>query len=288
MAAGEPILYSLYVYAPNKGAPIFFAVAYALSAGFHIWQCYRYKAFKLIGLHPICAVNFAVGYALREYGAYNYLYQDTTKLPLILFVISQVLIYIGPPLLELANYHVLGRMFYFVPHYSPLPPNRVLITFGGLMGVVELLNSLGIALASNTSSSRQQQTLGGQLIVAATGIQVGIIVIFFCLTGIFHRRCARVKVLAKRVNTVLVVLYASMSLIFVRCIYRLVEHTEPTKVDISDLEALRKLSPLRRYEVYFHVFEAAFMLVNSGRMGRRSEQKRSTMTGHYGQRVPMY
>lgn len=33
------VLGSLYVYAPNKGAPIFFTIAYAISAVFHIWQC---------------------------------------------------------------------------------------------------------------------------------------------------------------------------------------------------------------------------------------------------------
>lgn len=63
---------------------------------FHIWQCIRYKAWKLVGLHPICAVLFTAGYALREYGAYNYLYDRATKLPLIIFVLSQVFIYICP------------------------------------------------------------------------------------------------------------------------------------------------------------------------------------------------
>lgn len=56
MSAGEPsqfhrhvvmslvadlrtVLYSLYVYAPNKEAPIIFAVLYAISTAMHIWQC---------------------------------------------------------------------------------------------------------------------------------------------------------------------------------------------------------------------------------------------------------
>lgn len=33
------VLGSLFVYAPNKVAPVIFAVAYALSAAGHIWQC---------------------------------------------------------------------------------------------------------------------------------------------------------------------------------------------------------------------------------------------------------
>lgn len=56
----------------------------------------RYKAWGLIGLHPVCAVMFTVGYALREYGAYNYLYEVNDMVPLILYILSQVFIYVGP------------------------------------------------------------------------------------------------------------------------------------------------------------------------------------------------
>jgi hypothetical protein len=30
---------SWFFYAPNKGAPVFFAVGFAASGAFHIWQC---------------------------------------------------------------------------------------------------------------------------------------------------------------------------------------------------------------------------------------------------------
>jgi hypothetical protein len=53
----------------------------------------HYKLFKLIGLHPFCAVLFTVGYALRVYGAFNYLYSSQT---LIIYILSQVFIYICP------------------------------------------------------------------------------------------------------------------------------------------------------------------------------------------------
>ena len=167
------------------------------------------------------------------------------------------------PLLELANYHILGRVFYYVPYYSPLPAGRVLATFGGLMAAVELLNALGVALAANTSSSSTQQSLGSNLVIAAIAIQLIIILTFFILAGVFHRRCAKAKIEAKSVKTVLSVLYASMVLIFVRCIYRLVEHASNNKVDLDNLEALRALSPLLRYEWSFYIFEATLMLINS-------------------------
>ncbi|KAK2036816.1 hypothetical protein LZ31DRAFT_560899 [Colletotrichum somersetense] len=260
---GEPVLYSLYIYQPSKIAPIVFTVLYALSAVLHVWQCYRYKAFKLVGLHPTCAVMFTVGYALREYGAYNYLYDQDDKISLIMFILSQVFIYVCPPLLELANYHVLGRMFYYVPHFAPMPANRVLSIFGGLMAAVELLNALGVALASNPTSGPTTQTQGSNLTIAAISIQIAIITIFMVLAGLFHRRLAQAQIQVPTVQTILYVLYASMLLIFARCIYRLIEHLGPIKKDLDNMEALRALRPLFRYEIYFLVFESSFMLINS-------------------------
>lgn len=55
----------------------------------------------MIGLHPFCAFLFALGYALREVGAYNYSWQtdvegkvNTTNL--IIYVLSQVFVFVAP------------------------------------------------------------------------------------------------------------------------------------------------------------------------------------------------
>ncbi|KAK4140927.1 uncharacterized protein C8A04DRAFT_31472 [Dichotomopilus funicola] len=270
MAAGDPVPRSLYIYAPNQGAPIFFTIAFAISAVFHIWQCFRYKAFRLIGLHPICAVLFTVGYALREWGSYHYLFDPADRTPLVTFIVSQVFIYVCPPLLELSNYHILARLFSYIPHCAPIPPSSVLSTFGGLMAIVELLNSLGVSFSANPSSSTKQQTLGGQLTIAAVSIQLGIITVFVGLAVIFQRRCAAAARErgqqtggGKKVRTMLWTLYGSMGLILVRCVYRLVEHAGYTHIEFRDIEALKRLSPLVRYEAFFYVFEASLMLVNS-------------------------
>ncbi|KAF2727659.1 putative RTA1 domain protein [Polyplosphaeria fusca] len=263
MAGGDPIVGSLYVYAPNRVAPVFFTTAYALSAIGHIWQCRRYNSWKLVGLHPLCAVMFTVGYALREYGSFNYIYDENNATILITFIMSQVFIFVCPPLLELANYHVLGRIFYYVPHLPPVPPNRVLTTFGALMALIEFLNSLGVSLSANPSSSHSQQELGKNMSLAALILQLIIIASFVALAGIFHRRCIKTNIHAKAVLTPLYTLYTSMALILIRCIYRLVEHTGNTNVDLDNLESLRQLSPILRYEWYFYIFEATLMLLNS-------------------------
>lgn len=213
-----------------------------------------------MGLHAFCALSFTAGYALREYGAFNYIYNSQR---LTVYIMSQVLIYICPPLLELSNYHVLGRIFYYVPYCAPLPPGKVLSTFGGLMAIVETLNSLGVAFASNPSSSPSTQSLGSHLTIAALSIQLGVLAIFTCLASLFQHRLAKIKIRPRAVSTPLVVMYISTALILVRCIYRLVEHLGATSVDISNMERLQALSPILRYEWYFYIFEATLMLCNS-------------------------
>lgn len=131
------------------------------------------------------------------------------------------------------------------------------------MALVETLNALGVALSANPSSSHSQQELGSRLTIAALAIQLGVIVIFVLLAATFHRRCAKANIHAKAVSTPLITLYISMSLILVRCIYRLVEHLGNTTVRLDDVESLKALSPILRYEWFFYVFEATLMLINS-------------------------
>lgn len=131
------------------------------------------------------------------------------------------------------------------------------------MGLVEAVNSLGVALSSNPSSKPATQHLGSYLTIAALSMQFAAIISFVILAAIFHRRCYTNKVLVRAVSTPLNTLYVSMALITVRCVYRLVEHLGSTSIELDNLETLRKLSPILRYEWYFYVFEATLMLVNS-------------------------
>lgn len=99
--------------------------------------------------------------------------------------------------------------------------------------------------------------------IAAISIQIAVITIFIIMAGLFHFRLAMMQRRVRNVQMMLYVLYASMALIVVRCIYRLIEHLGPTKKDLDSIEALRALSPLFRYEVFFLIFESTLMLINS-------------------------
>lgn len=60
-------------------------------------NCRRRNAWKLAGLHALCGLLFTAGYATREWGTYNYLYAvGETKKPLMIYIMSQVFVYICP------------------------------------------------------------------------------------------------------------------------------------------------------------------------------------------------
>ncbi|KAJ4289138.1 hypothetical protein N0V90_011480 [Kalmusia sp. IMI 367209] len=260
MEEGQPVTGSLYIYAPNEAAPILFTIFYALSAAVHIFQCHRDRSWRLIGLQPLCGVAFTLGYALRAYNAFDaYLYTESN---LLIYILSQVCIFVCPPLLELANYHILGRTLSYIPHLSPLSPKMVLRVFGTIMLVIETLNSLGVSLSANPSSSPITQDLGKYMTLVALAMQILVILVFFVLTTMFHMRIRKVGIRSQAVSITLRTLYLSMGLIFVRCIYRLVEHLGNTKIDLDDAAALADLSPILRYEAFFFVFEAALMLID--------------------------
>ncbi|KAK1147372.1 hypothetical protein N8T08_001453 [Aspergillus melleus] len=174
---------------------------------------------------------------------------------------SQVLIYVGPPFLELANYHVLGRLLSYIPWLAPVPPKRVLDTFGALIAAVEGLNGLGIAFTSNPDGNHQG--LGQGLVLASLGVQICLIACFVVITSVFHWRCCKANVQNKAIPALPLTLYQSTAFMVIRSIYRLVEHAGNSSLDLDNPDELRSLSPLMRYEWYFYVFEGTTMLLNS-------------------------
>ena len=69
---GEIVPGSVYLYQPVKWAPPRFAAWFAVATIAHVWQCFKYKAWKVTGLHPFCGLLFTAGFVVRSCGAYNY------------------------------------------------------------------------------------------------------------------------------------------------------------------------------------------------------------------------
>ncbi|KAK4099879.1 hypothetical protein N658DRAFT_508276 [Parathielavia hyrcaniae] len=254
--SGELVEGSVYFYAPNKGAPVFFAVAFAASGIYHGYQCNHYNSWRLTGLYVICSLLFTVGFIVREVGAFDY--SDLVK-----FIVSTCVIYAAPPLVALANYTILGRILYYAPYHSPIHPGRVITTFAFISFVVESLNGAGAAHVANMSLPANLQEIGRSLLKAALVIQLAVLACFVLLAVTFHRRCLRAGLRNPALLAPLYTLYASTLLITARTVFRVAEYWTVAEHDFysGDIDP-DDLSPAIRYEWFFWVFEASLMLVN--------------------------
>ncbi|PQE20616.1 RTA1 domain protein [Rutstroemia sp. NJR-2017a BBW] len=256
MEDGQPVPGSYYFYAPNKVAPVVFAVLVAISMVVHGYQCHRYKCWKVTGFLPWSACIYLSGFILREIGAFNY-----DNLPI--YIASLVMLYAAPPIYELVNYFILSRILYYVPYHSPLHPGRVLTTFGALSAVVEALNANGASRVANSSLPAAAQETGKSLLKAALVLQLVILGCFILLAATFNRKCYKNNILPANLQAVLTTLYISSALIGTRTIYRTVEYFSTASIHISPSLRISDISPILRYEWFFWVFEASLMLCNT-------------------------
>ncbi|KAI0876781.1 hypothetical protein GGS24DRAFT_450316 [Hypoxylon argillaceum] len=267
MSDGQYVEGSIWFYAPNKGAAIFFSIAFFVTGAVHFWQAVHYHSWRLTGLYVLCSALFVGGFITRALGAFDY--ENIIK-----YIVSIVLSYAAPPLYELGNYYILGRILYFVPHCSPIHPGRVLTTFAAISTVIETLNGVGAAYVANRSLPQHIQNTGHTLFKIALLLQLVVIVSFVGLATVFYRRCRNNGINHTKVNQPLLTLYVSTALIFARTVYRTVEYFEIETVNYyaPDFDPSAQ-SPIIRYETFFYVFEAAIMLVNSALINARHPRR---------------
>ncbi|WVO15600.1 hypothetical protein L204_103260 [Cryptococcus depauperatus] len=250
---GEIVPGSFFVYAPNHGAAIFFTIAFSISGIIHFWQCIHYKVFRMTWLLVLTSFIFAAGFAMRAKGSWDYSNLDV-------YMGSTILVYMAPPLVELGNFHILGRILYYVPYCAPLHPGRTLTTFGALQLIVEMLNGIGVAWFANRSLLPKFFNIGSGLLKASLIIQLAVITLFVSIVSVFYRRCRRAGIHTRNVRVPVFILYTSTFFIFVRCVFRTVEIFEVYHI-AKATAAVVHLSPLLRYEWLFMVFEASPMFV---------------------------
>ncbi|KAI1175326.1 RTA1 like protein-domain-containing protein [Nemania sp. FL0916] len=257
MADGQYVEGSIWFYAPNKGAAIFFTIAFAVTGLLHFWQAIHYHSWRLTGLYVFSSSLFIGGFIARILGAFDY--KNIIK-----YIVSLVLTYAAPPLYELGNYYMLGRVLYFVPYCSPIHPGRVLTTFAAISSIVEVLNGIGASYVANRTRPESIQEVGRSLLKAALLLQLAVAAAFIALATLFLQRCRKHGINNTKVNQPLLTLYISTSIIVVRTIYRTVEYFEISSVNFYQPGFdPSSQSPILREEWFFYVFEAALMLINS-------------------------
>ncbi|KAI9850575.1 MAG: hypothetical protein M1838_005425 [Thelocarpon superellum] len=242
---------SLWFYAPNKGAPVAFAVLFAISGAVHAVQNTRYHCWVVSGFLPVAALCFVAGFILREIGAFDFSNLN-------IYIASQVLLYVGPPFYETANYLLIGRVLYYVPYMSPAHPAIIQTSFLLVDVAIAALTSNGASRLANYKEPWPSQNAGLIEVKVALVLQVVCMVSFIAVTARYHYNCHRGGVLIDALRPCLITLYASCTLITIRTIYRVAEI-----FGFGALTAATSLSPLVTHEWFFWVFEASLMLSNS-------------------------
>ncbi|RDH33913.1 RTA1 like protein-domain-containing protein [Aspergillus welwitschiae] len=245
---------SLWYYAPSQGAPISFAIMFAVSGMVHIYQCCQYKSWKVTGLLPWSALLFTAGFITRTIGAFGQWGNVG------IYIASTVLLLAAPPVYEGANYFTLGRILYYIPYHSPIHPGRVFTTFVAVGVVIEAITGNGAALVANSEATEGKRKTGEGLLKAALILQLVLMAVFVALAARFHYNCSRGGVLNHKIKRALYVLYCSCTLITVRTIYRTVEYFSAASLNVY---SGNQISPILKDEWFFWVFEAVVMYLNT-------------------------
>jgi hypothetical protein len=221
----------------------------------------RYRSWKVTWVFPFANAVFLGAFIARCFGAW-----DNGDVPS--FITQYILMYLMPPFLQLANFHVFSRVLYYVPYFSPIHPGRLLSVFSLLLVVIEIVTAVGVGLIASPDGKLASYRLGGQLTRASLAMQAVVILTFFVLMATFQLQCRRGRPffspasqkiaegrvsIAAKVWLPLLTLYSSTGLITVRTCYRILEHFVATDV-YSNV--------LFRIEWCFYAFDAALMLIN--------------------------
>jgi hypothetical protein len=107
----------------------------------------------------------------------------------------------------------------------------------------------------NLASSKTSVDVGDVLMKVSLVLQLVILLVFAAVTTMFHIRCCRSGSWTAEIRTVLIVLYISTNLLFVRTAFRTSQFFQGYHHGDKEINTR---------EVYFWVFDAVLVLLNSG------------------------
>ncbi|EFQ99635.1 RTA1 domain-containing protein [Nannizzia gypsea CBS 118893] len=235
----------VWQYCPTLAPAIVFAVLFSLTTGAHIIQAFVFrKPFSWVLL--VGAVWEAIAYALRAAGTTD-LYQKGFGVP------HHVLVALAPLWINAYVYMVLGRMVHFF-----LPDKRCFgISARKLTVIFVCLDVLAFLTQGGSTSLLNSDTpntvrIGINVYMGGIGLQELFVLIFFGLAVRFQYKMTKVEHAegaGRPWRPLLYTVYASLVMITVRIIYRLVEYSGGL------------YSALARNEAVFYALDATPMFI---------------------------
>ncbi|KAF4630345.1 hypothetical protein G7Y89_g7791 [Cudoniella acicularis] len=236
---------SNYLYYPNFGGAVFFAIAFGISLFFHIFQAFSFKKWRLCWV-LIMGISWEfLSFCLRAAGAKN---QQSSGLQ----ISNQLLFLLAPIWINAFIYMVMGRMiFFFIPEQKIWGVKGVKI--GKIfvwLDILSFLTQVAGGLLIQPQNDASTVLTGIHVYMGGIAFQETCILVFTSIAIKFmlmmqarEKTSAGNQILDSRPTKwrlLLYVLFASLVLITIRIIYRLVEWTggmDPTKNPIPFSEA---------------------------------------------------
>ena len=251
---------AIWPYSPSFAAAILFVVLFGMSNIIHIFQAFTYRK-KFCWVIIMAATWETTGFVLRSIASRH-------QLNLQIYLPEELFILLSPIWINAFDYMILGRMVhYFLPEQKVFGISAIKFAkyFVWLDIVAFLIQATGGSMISGGNSSSAQSKAGLHIYMGGIGLQQFFILVFTSAAVAFHRRMLVLEKQGALVKwnwrPLLYTLYASLTLVSVRIIYRLVQYSSGF------------LSTIPLHEAYFYCFEAlpmalALLLMNITHPGR--------------------
>ncbi|KZP21951.1 hypothetical protein FIBSPDRAFT_931388 [Athelia psychrophila] len=253
-----------YAYDPSFAAAVVTSIFFGLLLALHLFQGILYRK-KFCWVIIMGAIWETASFVLRTLGTR---YQQNVTFA----TVSQILVLLAPLWINAFDYMVLGRMvYYFLPEQKLyIKATRFSVCFVWLDVTSFLVQLGGGLLLTGTGQSAKVLSMGKNIYMGGIGMQQLFILGFLGMVIMFHRRALvleREGVLATtgRTNwrTLLYCLYASLLLISIRIVYRLIEFSRGTGTN----------NPIPYHEFYMYCLDAlpmslALLAMSIGHPGR--------------------
>ncbi|KAF8587695.1 RTA1-domain-containing protein, partial [Ramaria rubella] len=223
--------HALWLYCPSLGAAVLFLVLFGLCTVAHITQAIMFRK-KFCWVIIIACLWEMFGFVLRILSVMN----QTNKS---VFIPQQLLLILAPLWVNAFDYMILGRMIhFFLPDQMVLgiKAKRLTLLFVLLDVTAFIVQGGGATMLS--SNDPKTIELGLHVYMGGVGLQELFIIFFSFLAISFHKK-------VKNLNTgrttkwkpLLYTLYASLVLITIRVIFRLIEYSQGTFSTVTTHEA---------------------------------------------------
>ncbi|KIW19615.1 hypothetical protein PV08_00188 [Exophiala spinifera] len=243
---------ALWDYYPSFGAALVFAILFGILILVHIWQAVAYKK-KFCWVIIMAAFWETIAFTFRALSTRR---QQNVAI----YLVFQIFILLAPLWVNAFDYMVLGRLIhFFAPGHTlfSIPASTLAAGFVSLDFVSFVIQLVGGSWAGPTASKARQMQ-GIHVYMGGIGLQQFFILVFVGLAIKFQREVTKTEkhqipaaTSAKEWRPLLYALYATLGLITVRIMFRLVQFSSGSTSS----------NPLVSSEACFYLLEAVPMLL---------------------------